>query len=188
MLFKKNFHYNTYQRDENGVFKILVAVNKYEDIYSDWDPSPFRRRDIEGDFIEYIWDSAIDIPLNENIKIIFLIKGYLRNDKKEMQLLKAVNNYFKYLLHKSERQYFEEKKKSFKYFIIGIVLALIAYSGVFKEVALWVKIFEEGIIIGSWVFFWEAFYNIFMESAKLREDQKIIKRFLKTEYIFESME
>ncbi len=186
MFFKKSYHHNTYNRDDDGAFKILVGLNKYEDVYSDWDPSPFRRRDIEEDFIDFIWDSALDIPFDENMKIVFLIKENLRDEKKEMQLLKALKNHFKYSLNKIERQYFNEKKKSIKYFIIGIFLAVLVYSNVFNGGEMWKKIFEEGIVIGSWVFFWEAFYNIFMECQSIRHEIKLINKFLNTDFIFEN--
>ncbi len=187
MLFKKNFHQQTYNRDEEGVYKIQVAINKYEDIYSDWDPSPFKKRDIEEDFIEYILDSAIDIPMREKFIIVFRVKEDIRNEKKEKQMIKALNNHFIYLLRKSERAYFMEQKESFRYFITGIILAVLAYSNIFSNVSIWTKVFEEGIIIGTWVFFWEAFYNLFIDSRSIKQDQKLLKRFLKTEYVFESI-
>ncbi len=107
---KQNYHKQVYQKNKDGAFKILVSLDKYEDIYSDWDPAPFRKRDIEDDFVEYIWDSAIDIPLKEDIKIVFLMDEKVRNEPKETQLVKALNNHFTYSLHKSERLYFNEMR------------------------------------------------------------------------------
>ncbi len=186
MFFKKNFHHQTYQKDEDGIFKILVALRKYEDIYSDWDPSPFKKRDIEEDFIEYIWDSAIDIPVHDDFRIVFMIDENLRDEKKENQLLRALHNHFMYSLRKSQRAYFMEQKESFRFLVMGIILALFAYSDLFHGVDIWNKIFEEGIVIGTWVFFWEAFYNLFIEGRSIKEEQKIIKRFLDTEYSFQN--
>ncbi len=186
MFFRKNYHHYAYQKDEEGVFKILVSLDKYEDIYSDWDPSPFKRRDIEEGFIEYILDSALDIPPKEKFNIIFLMNDEKRDEKKEQQLIKALNNHFTYSLRKSERTYFEEQKESLRYLIIGIIFAVLAYSDIFESVAMWTKIFEEGIIIGTWVFFWEAFYNLFIECRSIRHEQKLFKRFLKTEYVFKN--
>ncbi len=188
MFFKKNYHQHTYQKDENGAFKILATIRKYEDIYSDWDPSPFKRRDIEEDFIEYIWDSALDIPFHEKMVIVFLVKKELRDDQKEQQLLKALNNHFNYSLRKTEKVYFKEKNKSLIYLIIGIVFAILTYSGIFGGVALWTKVFEEGILIGTWVFFWEAFYNYFIECQNIRQELKLMKKFLKTEYLFQNID
>ncbi len=187
MILKKNYHQQTYNRDEDGVYKILVAINKYEDIYSDWDPSPFKKRDIEEDFIEYILDSALDIPMNEKFVIVFRVKESIRDEKKEAQLVKALNNHFNYSLKKSQRAYFMEQKESLRYFIIGIILAVLAYSEIFSNVSIWTKVFEEGIIIGTWVFFWEAFYNLFIDSRSIKQEQKLLKRFLKIEYVFESV-
>ncbi len=187
MIFKRNFHKLTYNRDADGTFKIPVALRKYEDIYSDWDPSPFKRRDIEEDFLEYIWDSALDIPLREKILVVFRVKSELRDDKKEEQVLKAIENHFNYAYKKSKRAYFEEQKESLIYFVIGIILGILVYSDIFYAVNIWTKVLEEGVMIGTWVFFWEAFYNLFIQSRSLKYEQKMIKRFLKTDFIFESI-
>ncbi len=184
MLFNKAYHKLTYQKDADGKYRIPVRLKKYEDIYSDWDPSPFKRRDIEEDFIEYIWDSALDIPLKEDFVVVFLVNEELRDNKKESQLLKALNNHFNYSLSKLQRVYFEEKKKSLRYLVIGIIFAIVAYSNFFEGVGIWNKVFEEGIIIGTWVFFWEAFYDYFIECQSTRQELKLIKKFLKTEYLF----
>ncbi|PID83004.1 MAG: hypothetical protein CSB15_00310 [Clostridiales bacterium] len=186
MFFEKNYHHKNYQKDDDGAFKILVALRKYEDIYSDWDPSPFKRRDIEEDFVEYIMDSSIDIPLKEKIRVVFLLEENQRSEIKETQVLKALNNHFTYLLKKTERHYFEEQKKALKYFLISITFAILAYSNVLGGVAMWEKIFEEGIVIGTWVFCWEAFYNLFIECDSIRKKIKFLKRFLDTEYIFKN--
>ncbi len=183
-MFRKNYHLQTYNRDENGAFQIRVALDKYEDIYDDWDPAPFRRRDIEENFIEYIWESALDIPIREKIIVLFLMNAEVRNAKKEEQLTRALNNHFTYLLRKSERAYLMEQAESLRYFILGIILVVLAYSDFFGSVNLWVKIFEEGVTVGAWVLLWEAFSNLFIECRSIRQEQKIIKRFLQTRYIF----
>ncbi len=186
MFLKKNYYKQTYTKNDKDAFEILVALNKYENIYSDWDPSPFRRRDIESDFLEFIWDCSIDIPLHEKISIVFLMEEHLRDKKKEAQLLKALSNYFVYMLDKVERKYFEEKKKSLRYLVIGIILAIFVYKNVLGGVEIWTKIFSEGVTIGTWVFFWEAFYNIFIECQTIRQEIKLIKRFIKADYIFKN--
>ncbi len=185
MLHKITYHQQTYQKNEDGAYMILVKLRRYGDIYSDWDPSPFKRRDIEEDFIEYIWDSALDIPFKEDMVVVFLIKEEMRDEKKENQLSKAIINHFTYLLHKTERAYFREKKKSITYLVTGIIFAILAYSGLFSGVDIWTKVFEEGIIIGTWVFFWEAFYDYFIECQGVRQEIKFIKKFLRTKIIFE---
>lgn len=186
MFLKKNYYKHTYKKNSENEFEILVALNKYEDIYSDWDPTPFRRRDIESDFIDFIWDSAFDIPLYEKIRIVLLIKTDLRNTQKEEQVLKALGNYFKYMLAKAEREYFTEQKKSLCYLVIGILLAFIVYNDLFGKVEIWTKVFAEGVMIGTWVFFWEAFYNFFIECQTVRKEIKMIKRFIKARYAFEN--
>ncbi len=185
-MFRKLYHETTYKKGEDGAYEILVSLNKYEDIYSDFDPSPFKKRDIQEDFVDYIWDSALDIPIKEDISVVFLMEENIRDLRKENQVLKALNNYFEYILNKKKREYHNEKKKSFRYLIIGILLAIFVYNDVFSGVKVWNKIFSEGIMIGTWVFFWEAFYDIFIECQTVRKEIKLAKRFLKIKYVFKN--
>ncbi len=188
MLFKRTYHKDTYKTDGEGAFKIPVALNKYEDIYCDFDPSPFRKRDIEEDFVEYIRESSLDIPFKEKISVVFLMDEKIRDEKKENQVIKALEYYYTYLLRKTKRAYIDEKKESITYLIIGIILGFIVYSGVFEDVSIWTKVFEEGVMVGTWVFFWEAFYNFFIESRSLKEEIKLNKRLLETDFIFKNKE
>ena len=32
---------------KNNAYKIEISLDKYEDIYNEWDPTPFKKRDIE---------------------------------------------------------------------------------------------------------------------------------------------
>ena len=63
--------------NEKSYFKQIneVLINKddyfpkYEDIYNEWDPTPFKKRDIEEEFIKYVIDSSTDIPMKYNLDL-----------------------------------------------------------------------------------------------------------------------
>lgn len=71
-----------------------------------------------------------------------------------------------------------------KYFVMGIVFFIIAYMGPFTADRLAVQILEDGLFVGGWVFMWETFSKLFIESRELQEERQIIKRFMKAQIRF----
>lgn len=56
--------------------------------------------------------------------------------------------------------------------------------GPFKADTLAIRIMEDGLFVGGWVFMWETFSNLFIESREFNEERHIIKRFMKAEVRF----
>ena len=51
---KKNDTLNSYRKDkESGRVIIPISLDKYDDVFDDWDPSPFKLRDIEDEFLGF---------------------------------------------------------------------------------------------------------------------------------------
>ncbi len=48
-----------YERDKaTGAYIISVAIDKYTDIFNEWDPAPFRKRDIDQDLRYFLEDCS----------------------------------------------------------------------------------------------------------------------------------
>ncbi|NLZ94166.1 MAG: hypothetical protein GX922_09205, partial [Firmicutes bacterium] len=61
---RKRYFQNLYKFEaKNQHYLIEVSLDDYDDVYDSWDPSPFKRRDIEDEFHDYIFNSSEDIPL-----------------------------------------------------------------------------------------------------------------------------
>ncbi|MCK8060068.1 MULTISPECIES: hypothetical protein [unclassified Fusibacter] len=175
------YHKKAYKQDhETGAFLISVFLDTYEDVFDDWDPTPFKKRDIEDEFLDFLWDSAEDIPLKEDLLIVFRIDEKLRDEKKEAQIVHALKNHFEYMLSKSKRAFRKEQNESLLYFMLGISFFLVAYLNLIESTNLVGKILEDGLFVGAWVFMWESFSNLFIESKNLIYEQRLIKRFTHT--------
>ena len=56
---KKRYFQNLYNFEvESNKYLIKVSLRDYNDIYDDWDPSPFKRRDIEDEFNDFVFNSS----------------------------------------------------------------------------------------------------------------------------------
>ena len=53
-LSKKNVPLNTYRKDPtSGRVIIQISLDDYDDVFDDWDSSPFKMRDIEDEFLDF---------------------------------------------------------------------------------------------------------------------------------------
>lgn len=177
-LTKKSIPLNTYRKDqETGRVIIQISLDKYDDVFDDWDSSPFKMRDIEDEFLDFIWDSIEDIPSHMDVIFEFSIPQTLQNEQKEKVLISALNHQFDYMLRKIKRQRIKDLKETLRYFSIGVFFFIVFYT-VFDEASSFIsQIIKDGLFVGGWLFIWETFSNIFIKSYKLSEERQIIQRF-----------
>ena len=45
-------------------FVVEIALNSYADIFNDFDPSPYRKKDLNPELMNYLNDCSSDIPLD----------------------------------------------------------------------------------------------------------------------------
>lgn len=177
-LTKKSIPLNSYRKDqETGRVIIQISLDKYDDVFDDWDSSPFKMRDIEDEFLDFIWDSIEDIPSHMDVIFEFSIPQALQNEQKEKVLISALNHQFDYMLRKIKRQRIKDLKETLRYFSIGVFFFIVFYT-VFDEASSFIsQIIKDGLFVGGWLFIWETFSNIFIKSYKLSEERQIIQRF-----------
>jgi hypothetical protein len=98
-----------------------IAIDKYDEIFSDFDPSPYQIRTVSDDFIneaKKICREKDDVLKEFNI---FLLAN-ARDEAKEILIIKRVHTYFKkkLLWHNLERK--QIKRKGMFYGLGGIIL------------------------------------------------------------------
>lgn len=185
LLTKKSIPLNSYRKDkDSGRVIIQISLDKYDDVFDDWDSSPFKMRDIEDEFLDFIWDSIEDIPSHMDVIFEFSIPQTLQNEQKEKVLISALNHQFDYMLRKIKRQRIKDLKETLRYFSIGVFFFIVFYT-VFDEASSFIsQIIKDGLFVGGWLFIWETFSNIFIKSYKLSEERQIIQRFKRAQINF----
>ena len=84
-----------YRFDKNSrSFIIEIALDRYEDIFSEWDPAPFKLRDIDPDLELYLEGSSDDIPFKYPVALSFTIPKGSRNENIEEQARNGLKNGF----------------------------------------------------------------------------------------------
>lgn len=170
-----------YDRKKN-VFSIKLSIDTYNDLYDEWDYSPFRKRDLDKNLLEHLEECSREIPLKHRLAVHFYMPTSERDASREERSIAGLRNYFQYLLYKKA----QEKKKYNIYVFLYIISGLLLLTGAYflqgtLETHLLLTILPEGLFIGGWVLFWEAFSILFFKSREMRQNLREYKRLIQAE-------
>lgn len=170
---------------EKNSYIIEISLDSYEELFDGWDASAFKRRDLEPDLLHYIEQAGYDIPLRKQTAIYFRIPKKVYNLEKEEKCLIAVSNNFKMIIHFINRELKRNNRKIISYLILGAIILVLAYLlPIYTSISIYLDILNEGLFIGGWVLFWEAFSLFFFSSYEKRLRKKRYYRFLDSEVKF----
>ncbi len=183
---RKNLLTQIYRRDPiTNCLIIEVSLNKYSDVFNEWDPAPFKNRDIDPDLKTFLEDSSTDIPLELPICLEFHIPRSRYSARSEEQVKSGLENNFIFMIHTIMKEVRRTNKRTFLYILISFVFLFSAYFLKGKlNMNVFLSILLEGQFIGGWVFLWEAFSLFFFTNNDLRKKLKTYRRFLDTEIRF----
>jgi hypothetical protein len=175
-----------YRKDhETGRYMIEVALRQYEDIFNEWDPSPFRRRDLHPDLTEFLEECSSEISLKHPLSIVFHLSTDDHDHTKHEYVTTGLRNHFSFSAHLLRKRLKISHKHSLRNLAIGIAFLLsttLAQSKISSS--LLADVFTQGLFIGGWVFVWEALATVVFADAPIRNKIKEWERFLDAPIIF----
>ncbi|MFH1414522.1 MAG: hypothetical protein ABIH89_00330 [Elusimicrobiota bacterium] len=178
---RRKIHFkDIYQTDkETGAFVIEVALDKYDEVFNEWDPAPYKKRDINHDLHTFLDECSDDIPLKYKLMIILNLPEEKRNDEKEQIILEGIMIYFLFMLDLVRKEIAVGNKRGMVYIAISavfLVLAIIMQYKLQNNVLL--SVLQEGLFIGGWVFLWETFNSFVFHNKINYSNIRKLKRFI----------
>ncbi|MDH8677719.1 hypothetical protein QE109_06150 [Fusibacter bizertensis] len=175
----RKYYQDIYKYEEaDKSYVINVSLDAYEDVYDEWDASPFKKRDIEDEFDDFIRDSSSDIPLKYGLFIdLFLPQGEY-SEKKEKMLIEAYENFYQFKFRRELKIKQGLHRKVINYLVLAIIFLFFGYFYSPSMENIFLKIVKEGIFIGGWVFLWEVFTLLFITIFEENREVRMIKRLL----------
>lgn len=173
-----------------NLYMIEIALDQYGDIFSEWDPAPFKRRDIDPDLKLYLEGSSEEIPFRYPVELCFIIPKKTRDEQIEEESRNGLKNSFvfeRYLLNKELKK---TNIRMLRYVFLGFVfLGLGAtFSNRFPDNATFLPLLAEALVIGGWVFLWEAVSLFFFTNRELYHRCRIYKRLKNAPVFFREAE
>ena len=163
---------------------IDVSLDAYEDVYDEWDPSPFKKRDIEDEFDDFIRDSSSDIPLAYGLIILLYLPSAVKNDLKERMLLEAYDNFYRFQYRRAEKFKKDLQQKVMNNLFLSLLFLFFGYFSSPENDSIALMIVKEGVFIGGWVFLWEVFTLVFVTLKDHAKTLKQIERLINAKIRF----
>lgn len=177
---KSDYLQKIYEKNTStGNYVIQVALDKYNDIFNDWDRAPFRKRDMDPDLAIFLENCFEEIPSKYGVDICFYLPKEGKDISKEESLIAGIKTYYSFYLHQEIKVLKQNYRKIFNYIISS--LGLLAVS-VFLSTTVGDNIIlgtiQQGFNIGGWVFLWEVISMVFFRGREVSSEINKYQRFL----------
>jgi hypothetical protein len=187
VVMKKSSQYEMMFRKNNDTGRVIidVALNDYIEFFNEWDNAVFKKRDIHSELVEFFDICSEDIPLSKKLEIDFSINTVDVSAEKEEQIRVSYRNYYSSLKRLEKRKTKRLLRMSIILLFISIVL-LTSY-GLFMDVELTSiasRVLLESLLIGGWVFAWEAVHTLFIDIFEPFQRSRELQRFLEADISF----
>lgn len=179
--------YETLYRKNHDTGRIIIdiALEDYLNFFHEWDNSAFRKRDMHTELAEFLDLCSEDIPLRKKLEIVFSLNTAEISKEKEELIRVSYQNYY----ISSKRLESRKTKKFIRISAISLFISLILLSiyGLLidaKKNTIISKVLLESLLIGGWVFAWEAVHLLFLDIIEPFRRRREIKRFLEADLTF----
>ncbi len=168
----------------NGKETIQIRVNSPLQLFDSRDPAPFRDRDLDDDFTDYLISCADEVP-NRAPLLIEIIISKSQPDIKSEAIIEAIENYFQYQIELKKSQFSKMLRMARLFLTVGmLVLAIcLGLSQFTKHIPneIFSTTFREGIVIFGWVSMWKPLELLLFDWYPIYDRIQLLKRILSAE-------
>jgi hypothetical protein len=160
-------------------FTIPARLGKYDDFFNPMDPSPSPARDLAPELVEYLGQCSEEIPATYPLRIALEIQQEVCNAQREAECLASLRAFYQHLIFVTQAQVRRKRGRALKYLLVSILcLAAYLYAGQWDLAAFFWNLLKEAVLIGGWVFMWEAVTLNFIETDNQAEEIKKYRRLI----------
>ena len=122
---KKSYLRKIYRYDAiKKAFIIDIDLAFYQELFNDWDASPFRKKDLDPELVEFLESSSDQIPKKNNVIIYFSLPQDQKNRQIEKRVLEGFRNYYKSTLYFIKKELDYSLRKILLFVILGFLLTI----------------------------------------------------------------
>ncbi|WP_338441918.1 hypothetical protein VZG28_01825 [Synechococcus elongatus IITB4] len=173
------------QNLDNGRYVIEIALDQYSDVFNEWDPAPFKRRDLDPYLQQYLEESSDEIPLRYPLEICFQLPQGLRDRRLEMTVGDGFHNCLTFRLYLLNQEQQRLNRYVFLFVLAGF--SLIGSATLFRDrlgETILVSTLLEGVVVSGWVFLWEAVSLIIFKKREIHHRYRSYQRLQQAPIIF----
>lgn len=168
-----------------GKHWIEVRVKQSLQLFDARDPAPFRERDLDDDFVEYVLTSAKEFSIATPLRLVIYIEEPEAPSVPKDSIREAIHGYFAYRIEVQRGELKRFAKRAQVSLIIGLAM-LAACLGVAQNLTVptppgAMGIVRDGIVIFGWVSIWKPIELLLFDWYPLFEQLRFYQKLLQTE-------
>lgn len=161
---------------------IEVRVRSVQQLFDARDPAPFRERDLDDDFAEYIGSSVSEFSIKTPLKLVIYVDEKESKELPKDSVREAIRSFFSYRIDLQKNELRTYVKRAQVFLLIGLVM-LGTCLGVAQNIKLpsppgVVGILREGIVIFGWVSVWKPIELVLFDWYPLYEKLRLNRKLL----------
>ncbi|VVB98341.1 Uncharacterised protein [uncultured archaeon] len=161
-----------------------IALDTYDDIFSDFDPSGYEHRILSDDFLKEMQKRYVETRKGE-FEIRFSVPAVLRSPKTEALIKKRLKDYFQNQLKLLDTEIDKRKKSGAVYFFVGfLVLLVTVYAGDLFPSGHALQIAAILLTPLGWFGMWEGIGQYVQAPMKFEDQKKFYNKFSRANYMF----
>ncbi|MCX8206028.1 MAG: hypothetical protein N3H30_02245 [Candidatus Micrarchaeota archaeon] len=164
---------------------IDIALDTYNDIFSDFDISPYSKRQLSEDFIIEMLRRVPTSSPGTPVKVVLSIPQGVRSPQDEKVIHKRIRHVFSKKLQEIEGEIRAYQQKGLKYMAVGAGIILLTLVETDWPV---VNAIFNILLVPGWFGIWTGLSKIFDEPAELVKARKAYHALSTAQYVFVSEE
>ncbi len=166
-------------------FTIPLRLKQYDDFFNPMDPSPAPFRDLSYEMVDYLDQCSDEIENRYPVAISLAMQVDKQDLKREEECVGSLRTYYRHLIFVSQARVRRKQGQALKYLLVSFLcLAVYVGSGQFDQIAFVLNLVREAILIGGWVFMWEAVTLNFIEMDTPVQEIKKYRRLIDAKIVF----
>lgn len=156
-----------------------IALDEYDDIFSDFDISPYPKRLLSYDFLKELHRRYAETKKGD-FEITFTLPADKRSARIETVVRKRLKGHFRDRLEMIDRKVRDKRIKGAAKLLAGFAVSLILFSNPFQDGMPFVTMLS----VLVWYFLWSGYTDIFESAGRAHGKKEFYSKLLNAKYEF----
>ncbi len=169
---------------QQSQFKILLILDNYNDIFSDFDPRPYSEKALSEDFLSEV--KRRHVPKKKGgLEVRFMLPDNERDPKIEAMAKRRLKAYFQQESKILRERLEARKRRGYTYVVSGAAILLIVTYLVFQYPDdFWITMAELLLTPFGWFGMWEGFGKVVERDENISQQLELSRMLSKSDFVF----
>ncbi|MEI6291533.1 MAG: hypothetical protein WCP19_13975 [Chloroflexota bacterium] len=170
---------------KTGTFTIPTRLKVYADFFNPLDPSPAPSRDLSIDLVSYFNQCSEEIFDKYPLTLSIEIQSESRDNAREAECLQSLRTFYQHEIFVMQAEIRRQRMRALKYLLVSIACLSVYVISEGRALDYFpLTLLREAVLIGGWVFMWEAVTLNFIEMDSFIQKIRKHKRMISANVVF----